>query len=65
MLGTGRMLAETGMHPALLKEAVASPGGTSIAGLHAMERGGIRALIMDAIVAATERSTELGRGADD
>jgi pyrroline-5-carboxylate reductase len=61
MLGTGRMLADTGLHPALLKEAVASPGGTSIAGIHAMERGGIRALIMDAIVAATERSTELGR----
>jgi pyrroline-5-carboxylate reductase len=65
MLGTGRMLADTGIHPALLKEAVTSPGGTSIAGLHAMERGGIRALIMDAIVAATERSTELGRTADD
>jgi pyrroline-5-carboxylate reductase len=53
------------MHPALLKEAVASPGGTSIAGLHAMERGGIRALIMDAIVAATERSQELGQAAGD
>lgn len=65
MLGTGRMLADTGLHPALLKEAVTSPGGTSIAGLHAMERGGIRALIMDAIVAATERSTELGRAAGD
>jgi pyrroline-5-carboxylate reductase len=65
MLGTGRMLADTGMHPALLKEAVTSPGGTSIAGLHAMERGGIRALIMDAIVAATERSTELGRAVGD
>jgi pyrroline-5-carboxylate reductase len=65
MLGTGRMLADTGMHPALLKEAVTSPGGTSIAGIHAMERGGIRALIMDAIVAATERSTELGRAAGD
>jgi pyrroline-5-carboxylate reductase len=64
MLGTGRMLAETGMHPALLKEAVTSPGGTSIAGVHAMERGGIRALLMDAIVAATERSAELGRQAD-
>jgi pyrroline-5-carboxylate reductase len=51
------MLTETGMHPALLKEAVSSPGGTSIAGLHALERGGIRAVIMDAIVAATERST--------
>jgi pyrroline-5-carboxylate reductase len=65
MLGTGRMLADTGLHPALLKEAVTSPGGTSIAGLHAMERGGIRALIMDAIVAATERSAELGRAAGD
>jgi pyrroline-5-carboxylate reductase len=64
MLGTGRMLADTGLHPALLKEAVTSPGGTSIAGVHAMERGGIRALIMDAIVAATERSAELGRAAD-
>jgi pyrroline-5-carboxylate reductase len=65
MLGTGRMLTETGMHPALLKEAVTSPGGTSIAGVHAMERGGIRALLMDAIVAATERSAELGRQAGD
>jgi pyrroline-5-carboxylate reductase len=65
MLGTGRMLADTGMHPALLKEAVTSPGGTSIAGVHAMERGGIRALLMDAIVAATERSAALGRAVDD
>jgi pyrroline-5-carboxylate reductase len=65
MLGTGRMLADTGMHPAILKEAVASPGGTSIAGLHAMERGGIRGLIMDAVVAATERSRELGQAAGD
>jgi pyrroline-5-carboxylate reductase len=53
------------MHPALLKEAVTSPGGTSIAGVHAMERGGVRALLMDAIVAATERSAELGRQAGD
>jgi pyrroline-5-carboxylate reductase len=65
MLGTGRMLADTGMHPALLKEAVTSPGGTSIAGVHAMERGGIRALLMDAVVAATERSAELGRSAGE
>lgn len=64
MLGTGRMLADTEMHPALLKEAVASPGGTSIAGVHAIERGGIRALLMDAVVAATQRSLELGRAID-
>jgi pyrroline-5-carboxylate reductase len=65
MLGTGRMLADTAMHPAVLKENVASPGGTSIAGLHALERGGLRALLMDAVVAATERSAELGRAAAD
>lgn len=65
MLGTGRMLADTGVHPALLKESVASPGGTSIAGLHALERGGIRALLMDAVVAATERSAALGRAAQE
>jgi pyrroline-5-carboxylate reductase len=65
MLGTGRMLADTGLHPALLKEAVTSPGGTAIAGVHAMERGGVRALLMDAIVAATERSAALGRAVDD
>lgn len=61
MLGVGRMLAETGMHPALLKESVTSPGGTSIAGVHVMESGGIRALLMDAVVAAADRSAELGR----
>jgi pyrroline-5-carboxylate reductase len=65
MLGTGRMLADTGMHPALLKEAVTSPGGTSIAGLHAMEHGGVRALLMDAVVAAAERSAALGRAVGD
>jgi pyrroline-5-carboxylate reductase len=63
MLGTGRMLADAAIHPAHLKESVASPGGTSIAGLHALERGGLRALLMDAVVAATERSTALGRAA--
>lgn len=65
MLGTGRMLLDTGLHPALLKESVASPGGTTIAGIHAMERGGVRALLMDAVVEAARRSAELGRAADD
>lgn len=61
VLGTARMLRETGAHPALMKEMVTSPGGTSIAGLHALERGGVRAAIMDAVVAAAERSRELGQ----
>ena len=60
ILGTAHMLSETGEHPARLKEMVTSPGGTAIAGVHALERGGVRAAIIDAIVAATNRSRELG-----
>src|SRR5207247_11313508 len=58
--GTAKMLLESGRHTGQLKDMVASPGGTSIAGLHALERGGFRGLIMDCLVAATERSKELG-----
>jgi pyrroline-5-carboxylate reductase len=58
--GAAQMVLQTGQHPGVLKDAVASPGGTTIAGLHALERGGFRAAMMDAIEAATKRSTELG-----
>jgi pyrroline-5-carboxylate reductase len=61
VLGTTQMMQATNRHPALMKEMVTSPGGTTIAGLHALERGGLRAALMDAIVAATERSRELGQ----
>ena len=56
------MLLDTGEHPARLKDMVASPGGTTIAGLHALENGGLRSAVMNAVSAAARRSEELGRG---
>jgi pyrroline-5-carboxylate reductase len=61
VLGTAKMLLETGLHPAMLKDMVASPGGTTIAGLHAMEKAGVRAGMIDAVLAAAQRAGELGR----
>jgi pyrroline-5-carboxylate reductase len=62
VLGAARMVLETGLHTGALRDMVASPGGTTIAGLHALERGGLRAALMDAVEAATRRATELGKG---
>jgi pyrroline-5-carboxylate reductase len=61
VLGSAKLLLETGLHPGALKDMVASPAGTTIAGLHALERGGLRAALMDAVEAATLRSVELGQ----
>ncbi len=60
VLGSAQMVLTTGRHPGELKDAVASPGGTTIAGLHALEQAGFRGAIMDAVLAAAERAAELG-----
>lgn len=59
VLGAARMVSETGEHPALLKEKVTSPGGTTIAGLHILENGRFHGLVMDAVDSACLRSKEL------
>ncbi len=60
VLGTAKLLLESGDHPALLKDKVTSPGGTTIAGLHVLEQKAFRGAVMDAVEAATRRSMELG-----
>ena len=60
VMGSAKLLLESGEHPGQLKDRVTSPGGTSIAGIHTLEQGGLRTTIMDAVEAATKRSKELG-----
>jgi pyrroline-5-carboxylate reductase len=62
VLGAAKLLLETGLHPGALKDMVSSPGGTSIAGIAALEEGGIRTTFIKAVERATLRSKELGRG---
>lgn len=60
--GAAKMIIETGEHPMKLRDMVTSPGGTSIAGIYALERDGFGATLMNAVEVATRRSQELGDG---
>jgi pyrroline-5-carboxylate reductase len=64
MLGTGKQLRDEKLHPVELREAVTSPGGTTIAAIRELERAGVRAAFLNAIQAAMDRSRELARGGD-
>ena len=59
LLGAAKLLLESGKHPGELKDAVCSPGGTTIAGVHALEEGSFRASVMDAVTAAYEKTLKL------
>jgi pyrroline-5-carboxylate reductase len=61
VLGGAKMVLETGQHPGALKDMVTSPGGTTIEGLHELEKGKLRGTVMSAVRAATEKSKNLGQ----
>jgi pyrroline-5-carboxylate reductase len=62
VLGSAKMVLETGQHPGVLKDMVTSPGGTTIEGLHELEKGMLRGTVISAVRAATEKSRKLGQG---
>ena len=59
LIGAARLMLETGRHPGALKDAVCSPSGATIQGVRALEAGGFRSAVMEAVIAAYEKSAEM------
>lgn len=59
VLGSAKLALESGQHPGVMKDAVCSPGGTTIQGVRALERGGFRSAVVEAVIAAYEKTLEL------
>ena len=62
LLGSARLVLESGMHPGALKDAVCSPGGSTIQGVRVLEEKGLRGAVMDAVIAAYNKTKEMGKG---
>jgi pyrroline-5-carboxylate reductase len=62
LFGSAQMVLETGQHPAVLRETVTSPGGTTVEGLHELEKAGVRAALISAVRSAADKARRLGQG---
>ena len=62
VLGSAKLVLESGKHPGALKDAVCSPGGSTIQGVRVLEEHGLRGAVMDAVLAAYDKTKEMGKG---